>query len=367
MVASWTLATAVVAVVISFLLPKTFTGVTRILPPQQGQSTAAIMLGQLSGGLGGLAAGALGIKNPSDLYIGMLKSQTVADALVQRFNLKELYDEKYMVDARKRLAKDSRFLSSKSGIITIEADARDPKLAADLANAYVEEFYKLTRTVAISEAAQRRVFFERQLQQAKEKLADSEVKLRQAIESGGLVSVDAQGRAAVETVARLRAQISAKEIQIGAMKAYATQSNPDLQRAEREFSAMRQELFRLESGVPAGDGASGGDAKGMGNIRLLREVKYNEVMFEQLVKLFELARVDEAKEAPLVQVMDRADPPEKKSGPRRALIVRVATVGGFIAAVLAAFAKNALDDARQDPVRQGRLDALRAAWSRRKH
>ncbi len=365
MIAGWTFAAAVVGIAVSLLLPKTFTGVTRILPPQQGQSTAAMMLGQLGGGLGALAGGSLGIRNPSDFYIGMLKSQTVADALVERFKLKELYDEKYLVDARARLARDSRFSSEKSGIITIQADAGDPKMAADLANAYVEQLYRLTSTLAVGEAAQRRAFFERHLQQTKDKLADAEVKLRQAIESGGLVSVDAQGRAAVETVARLRAQMSAKEIQLGAMKAYATPSNPDLQRAERELSSMRQELARLESGTPAGD-AAGGDAKGVGNIRLLREVKYNEVMFELLAKQYEMARVDEAKEAPLVQVLDRATPPEKKSGPKRAQIVILATLGGFFAAVVAAFARTKLQAARQDPAFASKMDSLRAAWSRRR-
>ena len=128
---------------------------------------------------------------------------------------------------------------------------------------------------------------------------------------------------------------------------------------------MRQELSRLESGTPAGD-AAGGDAKGVSNIRLLREVKYNEVMFELLAKQYEMARVDEAKEAPLVQVLDRATPPERKSGPKRAQIVVVATLGGFFAAVVAAFGLNALQTARQDPAFHGRLDALRAAWSRRK-
>jgi len=364
MIAAWTLAAAVAGIAVSLLLPKSFTGVTRILPPQQGQSTAALMLGQLGGGLGALAGGAIG-KGPSDLYIGMLRSQTVADALVERFKLKELYDEKYVVDARAQLAKDSRFSSEKSGIITIQADAGDPKMAADLANAYVEQLYKLTSTLAVGEAAQRRAFFERHLQQTKEKLAESEVKMRQAIESGGLVSVDAQGRAAVETVARLRAQMSAKEIQIGAMKAYATPSNPDLQRAERELSSMRQELSRLESGTPAGD-AAGGDAKGIGNIRLLREVKYNEVMFELLAKQYEMARVDEAKEAPLVQVLDRATPPEKKSGPKRAQIVMLATMAGFFASVVAAYARNSYETARQDPVFVSKMDSLGDALSLRK-
>ena len=367
-IAGWTLGIATLAAVISFLVPRTFTGVTRILTPQQGQSTAALMMGQIGGGssgLGGLAGSALGIRNPTDLYVGMLKSDTVADALVTRFDLRNQYGVEYLADARLRLAKLTRFLPDKSGIIAIEVDARDPKLAADLANAYVEQLHKLTTTLAISEAAQRRLFFEQQLQQTKDRLADAEVKLRQALESGGVVSVDAQGRAAVETVARLRAQISAKEIQIGAMKGYAAPSNPDLQRAEKELLAMREGLSRLESGgSQAGDG--GGDVKGLGNIRLMREVKYHEVLFEQLAKMYEIARADEAKEAPLVQVLDPAALPEKKSGPRRALIVAGAAAIGFVAAVLFAFARTAMENARTDPFYSGRLDALRSAWSWRK-
>ena len=321
----------------SLLLPKTYTGVTRILPPQQAQSAAAMMLGQLGGGLGALAGGSLGIKNPSDLYVGMLRSQTIADALVERFKLKELYREGLRRrGARRSWPRNSRFQAEKSGIITIQVEARDPKLAADLANAYVEQLYKLTSTLAVGEAAQRRAFFERHLQQTKEKLADAEVKLRQAIESGGLVSVDAQGRAAVETVARLRAQMSAKEIQIGAMKSYATPSNPDLQRAERELVGHAAGALPARIGNALTARPAAGTRRASGNIRLVREVKYNEVMFELLAKQYELARVDEAKEAPLVQVLDRAIPPEKRSGPKRALIVIISTLAGFLAAVVVA-------------------------------
>ncbi|MBI5068805.1 MAG: lipopolysaccharide biosynthesis protein [Deltaproteobacteria bacterium] len=367
LVARITIATAALSIVASLLLPRTFTAATRILPPQQGQSTAAALLGQLGGGLAGMASGALGIKNPSDLYIGMLKSQAVADPIIERLGLRELWSTQYFVDARVRLAGSTRFLADKSGIITIEVEARTPALAADIANAYVEQLHRLTGTLAVTEAGQRRIFFERQLQQTKEKLADAEVKLRQAIESGGLVSVDAQGRAAVETVARLRAQISAKEIQIGAMKGYAAAGNPDLQRAERELSSMRQELTRLESGIPGGEGGASipGDAKGVANIRLMREVKYQEVMFELLAKQYELARVDEAKEAPVIQVLDKATPPERKSGPKRAVIVIGSTLAGLLAGVVVAFARNALESARQDPAQRGRLEALRAAWRKK--
>jgi len=359
----WPLAAALVAAGVSLLLPKWYTATSRILPPQQGQSTAAAMLSQLGGGLGGVAGGALGIKNPTDLYVGMLKSDTVADALVARFDLKKVYEEELLVDARKELRRRARFAGDKAGIITIEVEARDPKLAADLANACVEELHRLTSTLAVTEAAQRRVFFERQLQQAKEKLADSEVKLRQAIDQGGLVSVDLQGRAAVETVARLRAQISVKEVQIGAMRAYATAANPEMLRAEQEVAALRRELSRLESGGKGepGDETAAGPT-GVGNIRLLREVKYHEVMFELLAKQYELARADESKEAPIVQVMDRATAPERRSSPRRALVVIVAYLIALFAAIALALAR----EAASSPARRDRLAALRAAWLRRR-
>lgn len=361
------LVAGLVAAAVSLVLPESFTAVTRILPPQQAQSSAASMLNQL-GGLAGAAGPTLGLKNPSDLYIGMLKSDTVTDALIERFRLKEVYRKKLQVDARKALAGNSRFAADKSGIIIIEVDAREPGLAADMANAYVEQLHQLTSTLAVTEAAQRRVFFERQLREAQEKLADAELKLRQGIESGGLVSVDAQGRATVETVARLRAQISAKEIQIGAMRAYATASNPDMQRAEMELSSMRQELSRLESGKGAHDvpGAAGADAKdantGVGNIRLVRDVKYSEVMFELLAKQYEMARVDESKEAPIIQVMDRAVPPERRSRPKRTLMVISTSAIALLGAVLVAFARNAFEASLSDPARQAKLASLRSTW-----
>ncbi len=359
MIAAVAVGAGVVAAVYSLTLPNRYTGITRILPPQQGGSSAAMMLGQLGGGLGALAGGVLGVRSPSELYVGMLRSQSVADALIERHDLKRVYGTSTMVDTRDRLAGDSRFSADKGGFIAIEADAGDPRLAAELANSYVEQLHRLTTTLAISEAAQRRAFFEQQTQQARDKLADVEVRLRQAIDSGGLVSVDAQGRATVETIARLRGTISAQEIQVGAMKAYAAPSNPELQRAEKELASMRAELSRLESGTPGGEAAARGDVKGMGHIRLLRELKYYEALFEALAKQYELARVEEAREAPMVQVLDRASPPERRSGPRRTRIVLSAVLGGLFAGVLAALALSAVENARLDPSSRSRFAALR--------
>lgn len=351
---------AVLTAVVSLLLPVTYTATTRILPPQQQQSTAAAMLSQL-GGLAGAAGGALGLKNPSDLYVEMLQSETVADALIERFKLKQLYETDLMVETRLALGGASRIAADKTGLIAISVDARDPKLAAELANGYVAELHRLTTSLALTESSQRRVFFERQLEQTKQKLADSEVRLRQAMEAGGLISVDAQSRATVETVARLRAEISAKEIQIGSMRAYATAEHPDLRRAEQELVSMRNKLARLEGAAgagAAGEGGSAAAAAGLGNIGLLREVKYNEVMFELLARQFELARADEAREAPLVQVLDRAAPPERRSKPKRTRMVLLGAAGAFLASVLAAFVLDASRAVAADPVRREKLAAL---------
>lgn len=354
---------AVATAVVSLLLPVIFTATTRILPPQQHQSTTAAMLSQL-GGLAGAAGGALGLKNPSDLYVEMLQSETVADALIERFQLKQLYRTDLMVETRRALEGATRVSADKTGIIAISVDARDPKLAADLANAYAAELHRLTNTFALTEASQRRLFFERQLGQTKQKLADSEVRLRHAMEAGGLVSVDAQSRATVETVTRLRAEISAKEVQMGSMRAYATAENPDMRRAEQELVSMRRGLARLEGSTGAGAPGEAGDAKaavGLGNIGLLREVKYNEVMFELLAKQFELARADEGREAPLVQVLDPASPPERRSKPKRTRMVLLAAAGAFLASVLAAFVWDAAKAVAADPVRRQKLAAVGAA------
>jgi len=355
----------VLGLLLSFLTPATFTGTARILPPQQSQSAATAMLAQLGGAAAGFAGGALGLKTPNDLYIGMMKSDSVADDLIERFALRKAYGRELLVDARKDLAADSIFTSEKSGIIVIRVDARDARLAADLANAYVEALQRMTSTLAVTEAAQRRLFFEQQLQLAKEKLTDAEAALRTAIDRGGIVSVDAQSRATLETVGRLRAQISAKEIQLEAMRAYATAENPDRLRVEQELTSMRRELERLESGVSASDRSGAESAsRGLDSVKLLRDVKYQEVMFELLAKQYELARVDEAKQAPLVQVVDRASPPERRSKPRRGLLTLGALFAGLVAGIAAAFVAEWWAKAQRDPEQAAVLAELRSSWAR---
>ncbi|MDE2344726.1 MAG: lipopolysaccharide biosynthesis protein [Betaproteobacteria bacterium] len=368
-VAALTAGAAVLALIVSLLLPKIYTGTTRILPPQQAQSTASAMMAQL-GGLAGLAGAAAGIKNPNDLYVGMLKSRTVADALIQRFQLQSVYDTKLLSETRKTLANRTTVSAGKDGIITIEVEDRDPKRAADLANGYVEELYKLTQVLAVTDASQRRLFFERQLSQARENLAHAEAAARTAVAQGGVASVDATGRSLIAVTARLRGEIAAKQVQIAAMRSFATDQNPDLKVAQQELAALQSELGRIEGnskGGPASEASAAGDTRGAGNLALLRDVKYYETLDEMLTKQYELAKIDEAKDAALIQVMDHALVPDRKTKPKRALIVILSALAGLFAGILWAFLAEAAERARQQPETAARLQTFKEAlrWRKR--
>lgn len=355
------IAVAVCAAVLSLFVPNTYKANTRILPPQQAQSGAAALMAQL-GGVAGAAAGAAGIKNPNDLYLGMLKSRTIADRIIARFDLKKVYDQEYYENTRKSLEDNTTISSGKDGLINIEVEDSDKKRAADMANGYAEELLRLTKVLAVTEASQRRLFFERQLQLAKDNLAQAEMSLKGALDIHGVVSVDSQSRAIVETVGRLRVQIAAKEVQLNSMQAFVTPNNQEYKRVQQELASMRAELSRQENGV-GGDDKVGpvADKSGLQNIKMLRDVKYYQMLYEMLSKQFEIARLDESKDASIIQVLDKAQEPERKFKPRRAIIT---ILSGFVAFCLTTFwvlSSELYAMSRVDPVRARKLDALRAA------
>ncbi len=358
------LVVAVLAAGISFVLPVSYTATAVIVPPQQSASSSAAMLSQLSGGLAGLASIA-GIRTPAELYIGMLRSRTVADNLIQRFDLMRVYETEYPSNARKALETKTAITHVQGGLITIEVDDQDPKRAAAMANAYVDELLKLSQTMAVTEASQRRLFYERQLGQAKDNLARAEEAAKRGIEKGGLAQVEGQGRAIVEATARLRGQITAKEVQIGAMRTFATDRNPDLQLALQELESMKRELARIEGASQAKSGvAPEGSPSGISSVDMLRNVKYFEAIYEFLSKQYELSKIDEARDAPVVQVMDKAIVPDRKSKPKRALIVILSTFGAFLLGILVAFAREVIVRAKADPQQANRLLDLKRylAW-----
>ncbi|KAB8044007.1 GumC family protein [Janthinobacterium aquaticum] len=354
------LAVAVISAAISLVLPNLYQAKTKLLPPQQSQSGASALLSQL-GGVAGLAAGAAaGIKNPSDLYVGILKSRTVTDKLVAKFDLKKRYDTETYEAARNRLQGRTTIIAGKDGMISIEVEDEGQKDVAGMTNAYVEELQRLTQTLALTEASQRRVFYERELEAAKNNLAKVEISLKGAIDTSGVISVDSESRAILETAARLKAQVSAKEIQLGSMRAFVTTQNPEFRRASEELASLRNELSRLEGGRAGNVQPSDLSKAGLDNIQLMRDLKYYQMLYELLAKQYELARLDEAKDPSLIQVLDPAMQPERKSNPKRALIVIAATlISGFFIILWVLFSA-AQKRAMTVPANAARWNELRA-------
>ena len=348
------LAAGLLALGISFAIAPTFTATTVFMPPQQQQSAAASMLASL-GALGGLAGAATGIKNPNDQFVAFLKSDSIANALIDRFKLMERYEADLKTDARTTLENVSKIASGKDGLITIDVDDKDPAFAAQLANAYVEELGNLLSRLAVTEAQQRRVFFEKQLTSAKDNL----VKAEQALGASGVnSSVLKSTGAAVEAVARLRAQITGQEIKLASMRGYLTESAPDFKQAQTELSALRGQLARAETSEPATDSASSD------YIAKFRDFKYYETLFELFAKQYEMARIDESREGAVIQVLDAAQPPERKSKPKKALIALMTTLAVGFALLLFVFIRQALRGAAQTPESAEKLTRLRHSWAK---
>ena len=364
-------------VLIALLLPTRFTATTSILPPQQSASSSGAALMAQLGNLGSLAgaggSGAPGLKNPNDLQIALLRSRTVEDAMIERFHLGQLYGAKNGTQARKMLEKwvdiDS---GAKDGLIRISVTDRDRQRAAVLANAYVAEFKSFSATLAVTEASQRRLFFEEQLVQAKDKLADAEEDLKRTEQQTGLLQVDSQDRAAISSLAQIRAQIAAKEVEIRGMQSFATTDNPTLQQAQQELSAMRGQAETLGSSP---NGASGGFLLPKGvmqeatlkYVRKLREVKYRQELFDLLARQYEAAKVDEARQGAFVQVVDRALPPDQRSSPKIIWIVLVAALVGAVFSTAWAFAREGFARLTRNPAERSRIDTLRALVARADH
>jgi tyrosine-protein kinase Etk/Wzc len=362
---------ALVAVIISLLIPKTYEGKAKLMPPQQSPSSAGALLNQL-GPLAALMGKDFGVRTPSDLYVDMLRSRVVADSLIQRFSLMQVYSCfpplsfihcKDITDVRKKL-EDSTLIeaSLKDGVISITVTDHDPQRAADLANAYVEELRKLSQTLAVTEASRRRLFFEQEVQKVSEELANAEQALKETQEKTGMIELDSQARAMFNAGISLRYQLAAKEAEAEAMRLYATPDNPNLKLAESELAALRSQLARFESGQARGSitefPLGRVPSAGLEYLRKLREVKYREALFEALSKQYEIARIDEARDASVIQLLDRAIPPTKKAGPHRALIVVLAIVPALFAAVMIVLLS---EWASADPHRAARLRRLRSA------
>lgn len=371
MIIGITAVTAISAAIISLCMSPIYRAETKILSPQQSSSMASQlqMMGQLGAAIG-LPGASFGIKNTNDLYVRLLKSRPVMDRIVDRFDLMKLYDDTYREDARCDLLKKLTVLDDKkSGIISIGVEDNDPKRSADMTNAFIEELRILNKGLSVSEAAQRRLFFEEQLNDSKEALLRAEEAMKDFQEKTGALKMDAQATVAIEGISRLRAQIAAREVQVRVMKTYATSQNPDIQRYEEELKGMRDQLGRLESKnsaynpiVPTGTFP----AVGTEYMRRMRDLKFNETLYELLLKQFEAAKLDEARDATVVQVIEKAIPPEKKVKPKRTLMIVFATLTGLIVSIMVAFAMDYKERAAEDSENSRRFETLKRFLSFRR-
>jgi uncharacterized protein involved in exopolysaccharide biosynthesis len=258
--------------------------------------------------------------------------------------------------------------NGKDGLIHISVWDHDPRRAADLANGYIDQFRNLSQHLAITEASQRRFFFEQELEHARNNLTNAEQALQQTEQTSGVIQLDSQARALIESGAALRAQITAREVQIQGMETYATGENAKLVQARRELESLRAQLVKLGGSE---DNANGDiivpkgkiTEAGLDYIRKLRDVKYCEAIFEVLLRQFEMAKLDEAKQGSLVQVVDPAVPPDKRSFPKRVILVLLASALGLLVGVLSAFASSGLQHMQDVAETAGKLKHLRSALS----
>lgn len=355
-------AAALVSAIFAWIMPNQYTAETMLLPPGQNSPTGAAAMSQLGAStLASLAGGSVGLKNPGELYVSLLHTRTIEDALIKRFGLMSRYKVKFETDARKALEKHAAvMLGVKDGLIRIAVTDRDPKMAAAIANGYVEEFRKQSANLAITEAAQRRLFFQQQLEDAKNNLANAEVELKNTEQSTGVLQIDSQAKALIESAAALRAQIAAEHVQLQGLRTYGTDNNPMVITATHELEELQGQLAKLGGSQADLGGLIIPQGKvpqvGMEYLRKYRDVKYYETVFDLLARQFEAAKLDEAREGALIQVVYPATPPDKKSAPRRFLIVVMAFLVAAIVSILYVIAQAALQSA--NPAKRLKLDLL---------
>jgi tyrosine-protein kinase Etk/Wzc len=335
----FSLVPAILTAIVLLIMKPYYAGIASFLPPNSMSTGASAILGQL--GVLGMAGGALGgLKDPTLIYVGILESRSVADDLIQQFDLTKKYKTKKLSQTENVLKAHTKIAAGKDSIVVITVKEGDPKLAADLANAYLAALHKLNDRIAFTEAGQKRLFFEQQLEREKDQLADAEVELARTQEQSGLIQPSGQAQLQIQTIAQTQAQIASLEVQLAAMSQAATGENPDVVRIKSQIEGLKTQLAKLEiSGTQIGPGdvqvpTSKVPGLTLAYVRKARNMKYHETLYELLMRQYESAKLDEARSAPLVQVVDYAVVPDSKAGPPRTLLTLLAAViGAFIGAV----------------------------------
>jgi tyrosine-protein kinase Etk/Wzc len=365
----------VAGLILSFALPVRYKATSKVMPPQQMQSTSTLLMnpyGMVAGGtLSAMAGNALSLKNPNDIYIGLLNSRTIADSIIQKFDLMNVYRSKDMTAARKKLAEYTEVTSEKSGLISVSVEDRDKKRAAAIANEYMSQLRSLTKTLAVTEASQRRLFYEEELKQNKEALISAAQTFQQIQQNKGLVQLDAQARAMIQGLAVLRSQVAAKEVELQAIRSYSTDNNPQVQLVQSQLESLRNEELQMEKKGSApgifGLGLENIPSAGLEYIRAEHELAYRQSLYDILMKQYDAARIDEGKDAAIIQIVETAIEPDRSAFPKRGILITLFTLGGFLIGCIVAMFAWWRELIQSDPNVVWRLSRLRAALAIKKH
>lgn len=338
----------------SYLLPETYTAELLFVPPQQQQSAATTALASL-GALSGLA-GAGAMRVPGDQYARLLQTNSVRDQLIDEFKLQEVYKADYRVDALRRLSERVRVsIGKRDGLISLEVDDELPQRAADMANRHIDLLRELTAKLALTEAQQRRVFFEAQLKETKDRLIESQRTLQASGFNAG--ALRAEPKASAESYARLKAEITAIEARLRGTRQSLTDTAPEVQQQLSVLNSLRGQLAGLEASSIQGNGVD--------YIGAYRDFKYQEALFELFSRQFEMARMDENREGALIQIVDSARKPEKRSAPKRRQIAMATVLGSFLLLAMWLVIQHMIRRASANPTHAGSLERLRDALGRR--
>ncbi|HXW14788.1 MAG TPA: GNVR domain-containing protein [Terriglobia bacterium] len=328
---------------VAFLTPSRFQSVARLMPPdnQSGSviTAAAAALSGGASGMGGMASELLGLKSTADLLVGILNSRTVEDRLIQKFDLRKVYWDRRIEDARKDLAARTQIsVDRKSQIITIGVTDKSPLRAAAMGQAYVEELNRTLAEVSTSSARRERIFLEGRLQAVNQELEAAEKDFSQFASQNTAIDIKEQGRATVDAAAILQGQYFAERSELEGVRQIYTDSNVRVRSAQARVDELQNQLMKVRgkddnTALTRGDSLYPSIRKlpllGVPYADLYRKTRVEEAVFETLSKEYELAKVEEAKEIPTVKVLDPPDLPEKKSFPPRLLIMLMGSVLAF--------------------------------------
>jgi tyrosine-protein kinase Etk/Wzc len=350
-------ATFILSALVSVLLPKMYVATARIMPPQERNPGIASFIGGSEDSLSALVGNLMVNHTPAALYVGIMKSRNVADALNKKFKLKKLYDLKYIEDVYSKLEERSTIeVSRKDQIISVSVKDRDPQRASDMANTYVAMLDQINRELSITQGRRKRLFLEDRLKKVRGDLEKAEQDLKTFQEDYHLVSIEEQAKVAIEGAAEIKGQIVATQTELEVLKRFGTEKQVEAVMLKAKIEELQKQLDSIEKGQNPETDNSNPTIKGMGSnfyipfnslprlgmqlMRLMREARIQEKLFELLTAQYEMAQIEEARDVDTVQVLDKAQPPEKKDSPKRTRIVLVSTFIALVGSVLIVFLRH---------------------------